>query len=139
MNNFDHKLDSTKRFSDRVADYVKYRPSYPHELIDFLESNAFLTESSVIADIGSGTGLLTKLFLDRGYEVYGIEPNKEMREAGEDFLKEYDKFRSVNGTSEKTTISDHSVDLITAGQAYHWFDIEKTAVEFKRILKNSTA
>ncbi len=137
MSNFDSNFDSTKRFSDRVSDYVKYRPSYPHELIDFLESNSFLTKSSIIADVGSGTGLLTKLFLDNGNKVFGIEPNKEMREAGEEFLKDYENFVSINGTSEQTNLPDQSVDLITAGQAYHWFDKEKTAKEFKRILNYS--
>ena len=130
-------IDSKKRFTDRVEDYVKFRPSYPTDIIAFLEENALLTKSSVIADVGSGTGLLTKIFLENGNKIFGIEPNKEMRMAGEKFLKQYDNFVSINGSSEETTLIDESIDLITAGQAYHWFNIEKTALEFKRILKQS--
>ena len=130
-------IDSKKRFTDRVADYVKFRPSYPADIITFLKDNSILTDSSVVADIGSGTGFLTKLFLDNGNKVFGVEPNKEMRLAGERFLEQYDNFVSITGSSEETTLTDQSIDVITAGQAYHWFDVEKTAHEFKRILKQS--
>ena len=132
-----NQIDSKKRFSDRVEDYVKYRPSYPKEIIIFIEKEGILTKSSIIADVGSGTGLLTQLFLQHGNKVYGVEPNQEMRNAGEEFLKQYPNFISVAGSSEETTLSDHSVDVITAGQAYHWFDKEKTKKEFSRILKPS--
>ena len=129
--------DSKKRFSDRVVDYVKYRPSYPVEILSFLGQNHLLTKNTIIADIGSGTGILTKLFLDNGNKVFGIEPNNEMRLAGEKYLKKYTNFVSITGSAEKTTLSDHSVDVITAGQAYHWFNVEETAKEFIRILKKS--
>ena len=130
------QLDSKKRFSDRVEDYEKYRPSYPLEIIEFLTKEKLLDKNSILADIGSGTGLLTKIFLANGNKVYGVEPNQEMREAGEIFLKKYNNFQSINGSSENTNLPDHSIDLITAGQAYHWFNIEQTKIEFKRILKD---
>ena len=136
MDNAKSQIDSKKRFSDRVADYVKYRPSYPYELINFLMEIKILTKESVIADVGSGTGLLTKLFLENGNKVFGVEPNDDMRKAGEIFLKNYSNYTSITGSSESTTLPDHSVDVITAGQAYHWFSQEKTSEEFKRILKD---
>ena len=127
--------DPTKRFSDRVEMYVKYRPHYPTAVLACLQEECGLTETAVIADIGSGTGILTKLFLDNGNRVYGVEPNDEMREAAESYLADYAKFVSVNGRSEATTLPDHSVEFITAGQAFHWFQWQETKAEFKRILK----
>ncbi|HET7152417.1 MAG TPA: methyltransferase domain-containing protein [Candidatus Kapabacteria bacterium] len=127
--------DSTTRFSSRVDNYVKYRPGYPAEVIDVLKKECGLTRDSIIADIGSGTGILTELLLKNGNRVFGIEPNKDMRDAGERLLKNYSHFTSVNATAEATTLPDHSVDLITAGQAFHWFDRDKCRDEFKRILK----
>ena len=127
--------DPTQRFSDRVENYMKYRPTYPKEILDVLKAECRLTESSIIADIGSGTGILTKLFLDNGNHVFGIEPNREMREAGERLLSEYPGFTSIAATAESTTLPDHSVDFVTAGQAFHWFDREKVRAEFARILK----
>jgi len=128
-------LDPTKRFSSRVENYVKYRPTYPPEIIPLLESDCGLTPASIIADVGSGTGLLTELFLKNGNQVYGIEPNPEMRAAGEKILAKYSKFTSVDAAAEATTLPDHSVDFIVAGQAFHWFDREKARLEFQRILK----
>ncbi len=123
------------RFADRVDNYVKYRPHYPAEVFDFLESEGIIAEGSIIADIGSGTGISAEQLLQRGYTVYGIEPNKEMREAAENILKEFKKFKSVEATAENTKLENNSVNAIVAGQAFHWFDREKTKAEFKRILK----
>jgi SAM-dependent methyltransferase len=128
-------LDSTKRFTGRVENYVKYRPTYPPEIIPLLEADCGLTPASIIADVGSGTGFLTELFLKHGNEVYGIEPNPEMRAAGEKILAKYSKFTSVDAVAEATTLPDHSVDFIAVGQAFHWFDRAKTREEFVRILK----
>src|SRR5687767_5181711 len=105
-------LDPKSRFSSRVADYVKYRPTYPQKFVDWLVSEAALTSDSIIADIGSGTGISSKLFLDRGCSVIGIEPNAEMRKAAEDLLSVYPKFTSIGASAENTTLSDASVDLI---------------------------
>lgn len=128
-------LDPTKRFSNRVENYLKYRPTYPPELICLLESECGLTEAPVIADLGSGTGLLTELFLKHGNQVFGVEPNAEMRAAGERALAKYPRFTSVDAVAESTTLPDHSVDIIVAGQAFHWFDRQKARPEFVRILK----
>jgi SAM-dependent methyltransferase len=127
--------DSKERFSNRVADYVRYRPGYPAGILDLLRAECRLTPESVIADMGSGTGILTRVFLENGNFVYGIEPNAAMREAGEEFLGAYPKFRSVAASAEATTLADASVDFVTAGQAYHWFDPPATRAEFARILR----
>ncbi len=128
-------LDPTRRFSNRVDNYVKYRPSYPTAVLTCLQNECGLAETAVIADIGSGTGILARLFLQNGNQVLGVEPNKEMREAGEEFLVEFPHFSSINGTAEATTLPDNSVDFVTAGQAAHWFDREKSLPEFRRILR----
>ena len=128
-------MDSTKRFSHRVENYLKYRPRYPAAIIGFLRAEVGLTSTDTIADIGSGTGFLAKHFVENGNPVIGVEPNAEMRAAGDELLSEFANFRSVNGTAEATTLPDASVDYITAGQAFHWFDVEKTRPEFARILK----
>src|SRR5262245_28285554 len=127
--------DVTQRFSSRVENYVKYRPGYPQGIVETLRNECALTSDSIIADVGSGTGILTEMLLRNGNLVYGIEPNREMREAAEGLLKYYPRFRSVASRAEETTLPDHSVDFITAGQSFHWFDREKTRVEFARILK----
>ncbi len=129
------EADSTKRFSNRVEYYIKYRPAYPDELIRFMSRALGLSSSSIIADIGSGTGILSEMFLKRGNTVFGVEPNKEMREAAENLLKAYPDFKSIDGTAESTTLEPHSVDFVTAGQAFHWFDIDKSRAEFSRIIK----
>jgi SAM-dependent methyltransferase len=125
----------TLRFSNRVADYVLYRPRYPHGVLDVLRDRLGLVPESIVADIGSGTGFLAELFLANGNPVYGIEPNREMREAGERLLTDYPNFTSIDATAEATTLADSSVDFVTAGQAFHWFDPERAKAEFRRILK----
>ncbi|MBL8521742.1 MAG: class I SAM-dependent methyltransferase [Betaproteobacteria bacterium] len=129
------KSNATTRFSDRVADYVKYRPGYPVEILDLLADRCGFTADSIVADIGSGTGILTKLFLDNGNPVIGVEPNADMRAAAEDFLDDYARFTSLGGTAEATRLPAHSMDFIVAGQAFHWFDREKAREEFLRIGK----
>ncbi|MFL6467180.1 MAG: class I SAM-dependent methyltransferase [Pyrinomonadaceae bacterium] len=126
---------SVERFSNRVQNYVKYRPGYPPEMLQFFKDRLGLTQDFVIADIGSGTGFSAKPFLDNGNIVYGVEPNAAMREAAELLLQKHDRFRSVNGTSNRTGLPDNFVDLVIAAQAFHWFDPETTQNEFKRILK----
>lgn len=128
-------LDSTKRFSDRVENYVKYRPRYPQAILSYLAEQIGLTSDSLVADIGSGTGILTELFLRNGNPVFGVEPNEPMRSAAEELLAEYQHFTSLDGTAEATTLPNDSVDLIVAGQAFHWFDPPKARAEFARILK----
>jgi SAM-dependent methyltransferase len=127
--------DPTRRFTRRVDNYVKYRPSYPRAVLDLLESQCGLTSDSVVADVGSGTGILSELLLENGNRVLGVEPNTEMRETGERMLERYPLFASVAGTAEATTLDDGSVDFVTAGQAFHWFEVERTRAEFRRILR----
>ena len=128
-------LDPTKRFSNRVENYVKYRPHYPPALIGLLEAQCGLTSASVIADVGSGTGILSEMFLQHGNRVFGVEPNREMRAAGNKLLAKYANFSSIDATAEATTLVNASIDFITAGQAFHWFDRVSTRAEFARILK----
>jgi len=127
--------DSKKRFSNRATYYAQYRPRYPEAILAFMENELGLSEASVVADIGSGTGILTELFLKHGNPVYSVEPNREMRKAAEGLLSPYPSFRSIDGTAEATTLSAASVDFVTAAQAFHWFDPVKTHGEFLRILK----
>jgi len=128
--------DPKQRFSDRVADYVRYRPSYPTALLDLLRAECSLRPGHVIADIGSGTGFLSELFLKNGNRVYGIEPNEAMRRAGEEYLASYDGFSSIEGSAEATTLDDAGVDFVTAGQSFHWFEPDSARREFVRILKS---
>ncbi len=129
------KQDPKKRFSSRVERYIKYRPNYPQEVIEFLKKEGILNSNSIIADIGSGTGILSELFLKEGNKVFGVEPNIDMRKAGEKLLDKYSNFISIDGSAEDTKLDDNSIDLITVGQAFHWFHLEDARKEFMRILK----
>jgi SAM-dependent methyltransferase len=127
--------DSTRRFTDRVADYVKFRPTYPREVATFVHAECGIAPAAHVADIGAGTGLSTKLFLDAGHPVVAVEPNAAMREAADRLLGAYPGYRSVAGTAEATTLDSASIDLVTSAQAFHWFDKAGAAREFARILK----
>jgi 16S rRNA A1518/A1519 N6-dimethyltransferase RsmA/KsgA/DIM1 with predicted DNA glycosylase/AP lyase activity len=107
---------------ERVEDYVRYRPGHSREILDVLREDCGLMPESVVVDVGSGTGLLTKLFLDNGNLVYGVEPNAAMREASEQFLEAYRHFSSVTGTVEATMLPSVSADFVVVWQAFHWFD-----------------
>ena len=128
-------LNPLGRFSSRAKNYAKYRPSYPAGVIDVLRRDCGLSQDSKVADIGSGTGLLAKLFLDFGCEVFGVEPNAEMRQGGEACLAGYGRFHSLNGQAENTGLRPASMDLVAAGQAFHWFEPVAARVEFRRILR----
>jgi SAM-dependent methyltransferase len=127
--------DSKERFSNRVEDYVRYRPGYPREVLDVLRDACGLMPESVVVDVGSGTGLLTQLFLENGNLVYGVEPNAAMRDAGEQFLAKYRHFCSVAGSAEATTLPDACADFVVAGQAFHWFEPKVARAEFERVLR----
>ena len=129
------QLQPTKRFSNRVNNYAKYRPSYPEAVIGFLQKTIGLQKEWTIADIGSGTGIFSELLLRNGYKVWGVEPNKEMREEAEKILAGYKKFTSINGKAEQTFLTGNSIDLITVAQAFHWMDRVAAKEEFRRILK----
>ena len=127
--------NATSRFSGRVQNYIRYRPGYPPEVLNALRAECGLTSRHVIADIASGTGIWTRMLLQNGNPVFGVEPNAEMREAGERLLAEFPKFTSVAGTAEASTLADQSVDFVTGAQAAHWFDRERSRQEFACILK----
>ncbi|HXB32323.1 MAG TPA: class I SAM-dependent methyltransferase [Puia sp.] len=127
--------NSTTRFSDRVEDYVKYRPHYPEVILSYLRDLYTFSPGWVVADVGSGTGISTGLFLRFGNKVFAVEPNREMRSKAEELLAGYSGFVSVDGTAEVTGLESASVDLIVAGQAFHWFDPVQTRVEFLRIAR----
>src|ERR1700756_799309 len=127
--------NATSRFSDRVENYVRYRPGYPPQVIETLKKECGLTSAYPIADIASGTGIWTKMLLENDLPVYGVEPNSDMRLAGERLLAGFPKFTSIDGKAEATTLPDATVDFVTAAQAAHWFDRERARHEFSRILK----
>ena len=128
--------DSKSRFSNRATYYAKSRPHYPEAILNFMENELNLTKASVVADIGSGTGILSELFLKHGNSVFGVEPNREMRKTAEELLASYPNFKSKDGTAEATTLPTASVDFVTAAQSFHWFNPSKTREEFLRIMKS---
>ncbi len=127
-------MNSTERFSNRVSNYIKYRPGYPQAVVDFLRDEFALTSDKKIADIGAGTGISSELFLSNGFEVTGVEPNDQMRQAASALLKGYNNFSITSGAAEATLLPAASVDAIIAGQAFHWFDKIAAKSEFARIL-----
>lgn len=127
--------DPTQRFSSRVDNYVRCRPAYPPAVIKLLRDECGFTPSSVVADIASGTGIFTRRLLENGNRVFGVEPNAEMRRAGEQYLAAYPNFTSVAGTAEATTLAARSIDIVAAAQAAHWFRLDAARQEFVRILK----
>ena len=128
-------INATRRFSDRVENYVRYRPGYPAEVLRVLQNECGLAPGHAVADIASGTGIWTRTLLENGNSVFGVEPNAEMRQAGERLLAEFPNFRSIAGTAEATTLPDANMDVVTAAQAAHWFDRTRSRKEFVRILK----
>ncbi|MDQ1149396.1 SAM-dependent methyltransferase [Sphingobacterium zeae] len=129
--------NSIDRFTDRVVDYEKFRPNYPKEIIQVLKEQIGLHKQWLVADIGSGTGLSTQLFLENGNNVFAVEPNREMRESLLHHFKTYRNLIAVNATAEDTTIESGCVDLIFAGQSFHWFDRQACRKEFDRILSEN--
>jgi ubiquinone/menaquinone biosynthesis C-methylase UbiE len=132
-------LDPTKRFSARVADYVRYRPGYPPAVGEMFRREIGLTPEWTVADVGSGTGISSEMFLENGNAVYAVEPNADMRAAAEQSLSKYPNFHSVDGTAEATTLPDGSVDLIVCAQAFHWFNKAVAAAEFARVARPGAA
>lgn len=129
--------ETVERFSNRVENYVKYRPGYPPEVLRLFQTEMNLRKDSVVADIGSGTGLSARLFLENGNTVFGVEPNEPMRRAAEEFLRDFPDFKSLDGTAENTGLPDAAVDFVIAAQAFHWFDRENARREFGRILQKN--
>lgn len=128
-------MKPTERFSTRVEAYREHRPRYPREIVDVLRRECGLTPKMVIADVAAGTGLLAEIFLKNGNPVIAVEPNEAMREACEELHGEFPRLHCVDGTAEATGLADHSVDMVTVGQAMHWFDLGATRREFTRVLR----
>jgi SAM-dependent methyltransferase len=124
-----------QRFSSRVADYIRYRPGYPLEVLELLKRRCGLTSDSIVADVASGTGIFTRMLLENGNRVFAVEPNADMRAAAELALHRNTNFVSIDGAAEETTLPGQGVDFVTAAQAAHWFNREKARREFARILK----
>jgi SAM-dependent methyltransferase len=128
-------LDPTKRFSDRVDDYVRYRPHYPAAIVEWLHDTQGVDAQWRVADIGAGTGISTRMWLDAGHAVIGVEPNAEMRTAAQRWLAAYPNLTWIAATAEATGLRDASVDLVSAAQAFHWFDLQRVRTEWSRILR----
>lgn len=122
--------DATRRFSDRVDNYVRYRPSYPAAMLDFLSEECGLSAGCRVADLGAGTGILSRLLLDRGAHVCAVEPNADMAAASPARVG----LTAIHAPAESTGLPDSSVDLVVAAQAFHWFDPGKARAEVDRIL-----
>ena len=127
--------NATSRFSNRVADYIRYRPGYPEGVLTLLRDRGWLKRGVQVADIGSGTGIFSSLLLDEGAEVFAVEPNAGMREAAEAMLGHHALFHSIAASGEETTLADHSMHLIVSAQAFHWLDRKRARSEFNRLLK----
>ena len=127
------EINPTGRFTDRVDNYAQYRPSYPDDAIAYITSRGILPSTDV-ADIGSGTGIMTRLLLPHCRTVFAVEPNEAMRNRAEVELSNQPGFRSISGTAESTGLESASVGAIVCAQAYHWFDSERTRREFRRVL-----
>lgn len=125
---------STERFSDRVADYVRYRPGYPSALAGLLMRETGLSPGDAVADVGAGTGILTRALLAAGLWVRAVEPNAAMRAAADAALAGASGYSSVAGSAEATGLAAASVKLVAAAQAFHWFDPVAARTEFSRVL-----
>lgn len=126
---------ATERFDNRADAYLRGRPSYPDQIVHQLQQAGALARDTVVVDLGVGTGLSAEPFLRSGYQVIGVEPNEKMRSAGDQYLREYERYRSVAGQAEATTLPAASAGLVIAGQAFHWFDVARVAAEVRRVLK----
>ena len=128
-------MDNKDKFTNKVEDYIKYRPSYPQEFIEYLIKGVGLNRDTILADIGAGTGKLTKQLGDKVKKLFAVEPNLNMRTACQKYCSDLKNLTVTNGSAEDTALPNNSVDFITVAQAFHWFDRDKSKIEFKRILK----
>ena len=127
--------DNRERFSGKAGLYSAGRPSYAEGFLQELRSLYGFGGDTVVADIGSGTGKLTKQLLQLGCRVFGVEPNEDMRRAAEADLAGYPGFGSIKGDASHTTLPDRSVDAVTVAQAFHWFPVDEFRQECLRICR----
>lgn len=128
-------MDATERFTDRVESYRLHRPRYPIEIVDRLQRECNLQPDASVVDIAAGTGLLAEIFLAHGHATVAIEPNREMRQTCATLTARFPVLECREGTAENTGLPSQSADLITVGQALHWFDLPSARAEFVRILR----
>ena len=128
-------MDNTQKFSGKAQVYRQSRPSYSQELFTYLQQVFGLGQGNVVADVGSGTGILTRQLLEMGINVFAVEPNLDMRLIAEQDLSDFAGFVSVDATAEQTTLAEKSVDYVFAASAFHWFDPDAFKSECERILK----
>jgi ubiquinone/menaquinone biosynthesis C-methylase UbiE len=132
-------VDPSTLFTGRSDSYRRARPGYPDAVFDLLSREAVWTPSSIVADVGSGTGIFTAMLLERGNTVFAVEPNDDMRRAAERDHGGHPRFHAVAASAERTTLPDASVDLVACATSFHWFDAAAARVEFERILKTTGA
>ncbi len=132
------KQDSTRLYTNKAVIYAQSRPDYAPEAFTAFQEVVKLPPQSVVLDVGSGTGMLTRHMLDHYETIYALEPTTEMRLIAEGDLNNHPGFHSLDGKAEDIPLPDHSVDLIAVGQAIHWFQPEMTLSEFQRIAKSET-
>ena len=128
-------MDYTSRFDGKGEIYAKARPKYAAALFEYFRNTLRIPAGSVFADVGSGTGIFTEQLLHCGYRVFAVEPNADMQKQAEGKLSHNENFISVSGSDADLNLPDHSVDYITAAQAFHWFDAEAFRRECRRVLK----
>ena len=124
---------NTEVFTGKAEVYAKARPGYPQQAIDYICT--LVPDHAVFADIGAGTGKLTLPLAQRGYQIYAVEPNTDMRSQLTEVLAPYPNVHIVAGTAETTTLTEHSVDAVICAQALHWFDLHLFREECRRIGK----
>ena len=129
-------MDNTNKFTGKATVYSNARPGYAPAFTSYL-SDIGIVKNSCVADIGSGTGIFSKVLLEMGCRVYGVEPNDDMRRESKESLAQFETFYPVDASEENTTLDENSIDFITVAQAFHWFDVAKFKLECNRILKNS--
>ena len=127
---------NTQRFTGRAQDYDRYRMRYPTDaVLAYLRNTCGLSSQHFIADVGAGTGMLSEIFLANGNAVVAIEPNAEMRAVCMKLQEHWPDLTVTDAIAEATTLADHSVDIVAAGRAFHWFNLDLAIPEFRRILK----
>ena len=124
-------MKATERFSDAAKLYERHRPSYPPELLDWIQAETQVRPPAPVADVGCGTGISTRLLAERGYDVVGVDPNEAMLEKA----RAAGGARYIKGEAAATGLPEASVDLVTVAQAFHWFDLGLAFHEMRRILR----
>jgi len=128
-------VDARSLFNGKASIYSRYRPDYPKDLLKMLEKETGFNRNWIVADIGSGTGIMSRLFLENGNHVYCIEPNDDMRSESIKLTSSFLKCKVLKGTAENTGLDTDSIDIIVAGQSFHWFDPVAAKKEMTRVLK----